>query len=205
MRIGLRVAFAFILCSSLVAFVPAKAGDAMKDEQVGKYFLFAGLNTRIDSIETVAKADGNPIISNIGDWGAYAHSDTQGYLLVHMTSQNPSSSEDRGVSAGNCTYYIGYELEDGSQRNTDRGPDRVVMGKNNIEVQDGLQLHPKETKEFTSVLLAWDGSPVTKLFMKVNDGCTGYPAYGVGAQYVRIPIHDKDIKSIPVTPGDIPT
>lgn len=72
------------------------------------------------------------------------------------------------------------------------------MGKNNIEVQDGVQLHPKETKEFTNVLLAWDGSPVTKLFLKVNDGCTGYPAYGKGAQYVRIPIQDKDIKSIPV-------
>jgi hypothetical protein len=205
MRIGLRVAFAFIVCSLLLALAPAKAGDAMKDEQVGKYFLFAGLNTRIDRIETVAKVDGNPVLSNIGDWGAYAHSDTQGYLLIHMTSQNPSSSEDRGVNAGNCAYYIGWELADGSERTTDRGADRILMGKNNIEVQDGLQLHPKETKEFTSVLLAWDGSPVTKLFLKVNDGCTGYPAYGQGAQYVRIPIHDKDIQSIPVTPGDIPT
>lgn len=205
MRFSVRVAFVLALCGLSGALVPARAGDTMKDEEVGKYFLFAGLNTRIDSIETVAKADGNPILANIGDWGAYAHSDTQGYLLLHMTSQNPSSSEDRGVNAGNCAYYIGYELADGSERNTDRGPDRVVMGKNNVEVQDGLQLHPKETKEFTSVLLAWDGSPVTKLFIKVNDGCTGYPAYGLGAQYVRILIHEKDVKSIPVTPGDIPT
>src|ERR1700736_4986845 len=149
MRIAMRVTFAIALCSLGIAFVPTMAADAIKDEQVGKYFLFAGLNTRVDRIETVAKPDGNPVLQNIGDWGAYEHSDTQGYLLVHMTSQNPSSSEDRGVNAGNCAYYIGYELADGSQRNTDRGPDRVLMGKNNIEVQDGLQLHPKETKEFT--------------------------------------------------------
>jgi len=183
--------------------VPAKAGDAMVDETVGKYFLFAGLNTRIDGIQTVAKADGNPILSNIGTWGAYPNSQSEGYLLVHFTQQNPSSSEDRGAGAGNCKYEIGYELQDGSQRNMDT-PDRVVMGKNNIEAPDGLQLHPKETKEFTYVLVAWNGSPVTKLFLQYKSCKGDYPAYDKGAQYVRIPISAKDVTTLAPMPGAIP-
>lgn len=62
-----------------------------------------------------------------------------------------------------------------------------------------------QTVQFTYVVLAWSGSPITKMFLKdTNCGPSGQPAYGEGAQYVRIQIKPNNVTTLDATPGAIP-
>jgi hypothetical protein len=118
MRIGGRAALPFILCTFIAAVV-ARADSAMVTEPVGQYFLYGGPNVRVDSIQTLAQQDDNPVLKSING----VNDSDKGFLIVHLSIQNPSSSDDRDVQGSDFSF----EPQDGTQMNS-TGPAAVYVG-----------------------------------------------------------------------------
>jgi hypothetical protein len=175
MRIGAGVTFVLILCS-LIAVAVARADSAMVSKPVGHYFLYGGLNVRVDSIQTLVKQDKNPVLQSVNG----ANDPDKGYVIVHLSIQNPSSADDRPVQGNR----LSFELQDGTQMDfTD--PAAVYVGTSFAAPPNSL--HPKQTMQFTYVILNWPHSPITKMFMKCVS-CDDEAPGNLGAQYVLFAI-----------------
>jgi len=181
MRLAL---FSFAFAALTLSMMPKAGAQALKDEPLGKYFFYSGLNVRIDAIQTNTKKDSNPVLK-----GAQDIADDKGYIVVKETMQNPSSSEDRGVP-GNL---FGFELQDGTQMD-ETAADAFYAGDSLIDPPGSL--HPKQTMQFTYVFGAWNGSAITKMFMKKNSGGTENDA---GVTYARFQIPANYVQAISPT------
>jgi hypothetical protein len=177
----LRRFFIAALTLTLVLPAVAQADDKMVDKQLGKTFLFGGVNVRIDSIETASSKIDNPALKDMGD-----NNDAPGFVVIRVTMQNPTSGQDRVVPGINW----GWEAADGTQRDMN-GADQTYSGKSLVAVPD--ELHPKQTVQLTYVIGAYNNSALTKLFMKRN---SGNEYSDTGAQYVRFDIKPADVKQL---------
>jgi hypothetical protein len=175
-----RTLIAALIFALFAAPMMAPADDAMVDKPLGVYFLYAGVNARIDSIEVSKTRTNNPALKDMED-----DSNAQGAVVIQMTVQNPSSNKDIAIPGSAW----GWELADGSQRDMG-GADHEYAGKSLVDIPDSL--HPKQTLQLTYVF-AWNGSPITKLFLKRGSGTEDNVA---GAQYVRFQIKPSDIKQL---------
>jgi hypothetical protein len=176
-RRTLFAALAFVFAAvPLVAF----SDDAMVDKPLGKYFLYGGVNARIDSIEVSKTKVDNPALKDAED-----DSTNPGFVVIRMTVQNPTSNKDIAIPGSSW----GWELADGTQRDMGAA-DHQYAGKSLVDVPDAL--HPKQTVQLTYVL-AWNGSSITKLFLKVSSGTEDN---GTGAQYVRFQIKPTDLQPL---------
>jgi hypothetical protein len=124
---------------------------------------FAGLRVRVDKIETVAKVDGRPIVAK----AQLAGSDG-GYIMVTCSVQNPSSSED--VPFGENR--LGFELVDGTQVDeAEPAATFIAPGLNDAP----STLHPKQHVQIVFVVSAWNGQPLTKMFLhNMNEDAAGH-------------------------------
>lgn len=177
----LRRFFVVALALSLVLPLAARADDTMVDKPLGKTFLFAGVNVRIDSIEIANSKVDNPALKDMD-----TNNDAPGYVVIRVTMQNPTSGQDRSVPG--ITW--GWEASDGTQRDMG-GADQQYAGKSLIEVPGTL--HPKQTIQLTYVIGAYNNSPLTKLFMKRNSGDENSDT---GSQYVRFQLKPSDVKQL---------
>lgn len=175
-----RTLIAAIACVLVAAPLLAPADDKMVDKPLGVYFLYAGVNARIDSIEASKTRTNNPALKDMED-----DADAPGAVVIHMTVQNPTSNQDISIPGSNW----GWELEDGTQRDMGAA-DHEYAGKSLVDIPDSL--HPKQTLQLTYVF-DWNGSALTKLFLKRNSGTE---SNGTGAQYVRFQIKPGDIKPL---------
>ncbi|MDP9110726.1 MAG: hypothetical protein M3M96_03725 [Candidatus Eremiobacteraeota bacterium] len=160
---------------------PVRAADKIVDRPLGKYFLFGGMNVRIDAIQTVAAKNTNPALKDMDETN-----DGPGYIVIRMAVQNPSG-EDRGIP-GNV---FGWELKDGSLRDN-ASADNEYVGTSLVAPPGSL--HPKQTVQYSYVFGHWNGSPITKLFLKVNSGNSDNDT---GAQYVRFQVRPDDLTVLP--------
>lgn len=158
----------------------APADDTMVDKPLGVYFLYAGVNARIDSIEVSKTRTNNPALKDLED-----DSNAPGAVVIHVTVQNPTSNQD--ITIPGSTW--GWELQDGTQRDMGSA-DHEYAGASLTDIPDSL--HPKQTVHLTYVF-AWNGSQITKLFLKRNSGTE---LNGTGAQYVRFQIKPDDLKPL---------
>jgi len=137
------------------------AEDAtMHDRALNQWFVFSGLRTRIDSIQSVAQADGNKILADVN-----TQDPSKGYLILTLEYQNPTNSTDVSVPGINFSF----ELSDGSTLDANAssiyGP---YVGDGTKTAADTL--HPKEHVKIRYVVVDWDGTAITKMFMERNSG-----------------------------------
>ena len=77
-------------------------------EAIGQFFCFAGLNLRVDSVQTVDKADNSPLLTR----NLTTQQDPDlGYIVVKVTMQNRSNSQSQ-TYPGN---WLGFDFADGSK------------------------------------------------------------------------------------------
>jgi hypothetical protein len=149
--------------------------DEVTDERVGQFFCFAGVNLRVDSVQTVAKVDSSPLLTK--------NINTQpdpdlGYIVVKVTMQNRSASSAQ-TYPGN---WLGFDLADGS---------KIDLGLINAEyVGPNLndppnELAPGQTLQATYVVVNWNRSPITTMYIKRN---VGNGENDPGVQYARFNI-----------------
>lgn len=172
---------ALVTLVSIATSSVALAADKIVDGSLGKYFLYAGMNVRIDAIQTVTVKNNNPALKDMDETN-----DGPGYIVIRMSMQNPSR-EDRSVPGS----VFGWELQDGSTRDNGSA-DQEYIGTSLVSPPGSL--HPKQTAQFSYVFGHWNGSPITKLFMKLNSGDSDNDT---GAQYVRFQIRPDDLTALP--------
>jgi len=178
--------FAFALAGLGLSVTAFARAQAIKDEPLGKYFFFAGVNARVDAIQTNTKKDSNPVLKSAADIA-----EDKGYIVVKVTMQNPSASMDRGVP-GNL---FGFELQDETQI-SETGADAFYSGQSLTDPAIDT-LHPKQTVQFTYVFGGWSGSAITKMFMKKN---SGGDENSVGVQYARFQIPPNYVQTLAASP-----
>lgn len=178
--------FSFALAGMALSLTSGASAQALVDKPLGKYFFYAGMNVRIDAIQTNTKKDNNTVLK-----GAQDIADDKGYIVIRVSMQNPSASDDRAVP-GNV---FGFELQDGTQMD-EAGADAWYAGQGLVDPPGSL--HPKQTVELTYVFGGWNGSPITKMFMKKNSGGDENSA---GAQYVRFQIPANYVQALTPASG----
>jgi len=157
-----RISSVAIVAAFIAAAMPSAllADDTMHDRSLNQWFTFAGLRTRFDSIQSVAQADGNKILTDVS-----AEDLTKGYLIITIEYQNPTSGTDLPVPGINYSF----ELSDGStfegSASATYGP---YVGDASKPAPDTL--HPKEHIKVRYVIVGWDGTSITKMFVERNSG-----------------------------------
>lgn len=152
------------LVATVAAVAPAFAAtaptvNALTTQTLNKYFDFAGLRYRVDKIETVSTADARPIyVKAVGN-----SNPGKGYILVTMSIQNPSDTDDTDVTSN----WLGFELGDGSQ--IDEGSPTGMYLASSLNDPPG-SLHPKQHIQIVYIVTDWNGQPLTKMFMRNNGG-----------------------------------
>lgn len=172
-RAILMAAILALIAGALALPQPAQGAGIKKltTVPVGKYFPFAGMNVRVDSVETVERGDSRKIVEKIP--GGFDHN--KGYIMVTATVQNPSDSN----SIDFPSLWIGFELEDGTQIE-EASPAGTFLATSLRDAPSSL--HPKQHVAVVFALVEWDGSAPTKMFFRENGGTEGNDA---GYQYVR--------------------
>src|SRR5579884_829140 len=145
--------FALTSCLAL-----AEGIDKLTDKPLNTYVNFAGIETRIDKIETVASADGRPILQKAGG----TNSGT-GYIIVTVSMQNPSASNSIAIPGVS----LGFELADGSQID-EAAPAGSYLVPSLSDLPDTL--HPKQHVTVSYVVTNWNGQVLTKMFLKCSSG-----------------------------------
>lgn len=191
MRKIIVTAFTVALALFACGHSPTRAAGNpnITDLPLNKYVNFAGVLTRIDKIETVAQGDGRPILQKAGG------PDERGYIIVTVTMQNPSSKDDLSVP-GNM---LGFELADGSQID-ETGADAFVLVPSLNDPPDTL--HPKQHIQVAYLLKNWNGSPITKMFLRKNSGNEYNDA---GYLYGRFQIPQGYVKALDPVPLPSPS
>ena len=163
----------------------------MHDRSLDQWFVFAGLRTKIDSIQSVALADGNKILTDVN-----TQDPAKGYLILTLEYQNPTNSTDVSVPGIDFSF----ELSDESTLN---GPASGVygpyVGTGTKQIADTL--HPKEHVTVRYVIVDWDGTPITKMFMERNSGNDSNSA---GDQKDRFQIKKGDVSTLAPVPTPTP-
>lgn len=178
-----RVAAIAALVGLTFSSVPAVAAGMVDKHLDGKYFLFSGVNVRINSITTVAKVDpSSPLLKDINTQGS-----DLGYVAIQMNVQNPSSGDDISIPS----LLFGFELADGSQKD-EEAPGACYIGTSLASFPPSLTvtLHPKQNMVITCVSTNWNGTALTKMFLKSNGG-----GNDKGALYVRFQIPKDYVKA----------
>jgi hypothetical protein len=139
---------------------------------LGKYFPFAGMSVRVDKVETVERGDGRKILDRIS--GGFDRA--KGYILITLSVQNPSDSDDIDMPSTQ----VGFELADGTQID-EAGPAGSFIAASLKDAPNSL--HPKQHVQIVYALTEWNGEAPTKMFFHVNGGTAGNDA---GYQYVRL-------------------
>lgn len=176
-RLTRRQSLLFLACATATVVTPHRAFAAtVKDATLGTYVRFGDANIRIDRIERVPHADGNPIIKD-----SPVQNDV-GYLIYSISVQNPGSQEIFMPSFGFVEF-----LDDQSKVDTDTmGP---YVGKAKADAPG--RLAPKES---IRVRVVHDGIPpdrtVTKIMLPARDGATT----------LRFQLRPADITTIAETP-----
>lgn len=152
-----------------------RANDEIVNETIGQFFCFAGLNLRVDSVQTVDKADNSPLLTK--DLQT-TQDPNLGYIVVKITMQNRSESKTQSYP-GN---WLGFDLAGGSK--LDLG---VVSGE---YVGAGLsqppaQLAPGQSLEVTYVVANWDRTPIRTMYLYRN---VGNRDNDPGVQYARFSV-----------------
>lgn len=147
-----------VVATVLSVSFPASADVNMTiaDAHVAQQLRFAGLDVRVDKIESVSKGDKRPasVKTSIAD-------ETTGYIMVTVSMQNPSAAEPRSVPG----ILLGFELADGSQIDETGAAGEYIVPN---FVDTPRQLHPKQRIDLMYVVSAWSGSAPTKMFFKLN-------------------------------------
>jgi hypothetical protein len=162
--------------AALLLVLPCSASAAaIKNAPLHKYFTAGIIRLRIDKIETYpgSAAATVPVIAGQGLSGP-------GFVVVTVTAQNPSGSDDISVPH----MEVGFELKDGSQMNEET-PDATNIPGSKVAAPTGL--HPKQHEQFSWVISGWTGAAPTKLLLKVWDQ-SGYPGY-----WYRIQLQPNDV------------
>lgn len=152
----------FLTCAALVVVSSAALAEIdmhVKDAQLRTTYRFAGMDLRIDKIETVAKGDSRPIAVK-----SLINDRDDGYIMVSVSIQNSSPTEMRCVPGPN----LGFELQDGSQIDENSPPFQYLVPS--LAELPG-KLHPKQRINLVYVIDRWTGSAPTKMFFKQNSGC----------------------------------
>lgn len=149
---------ALALTTLLVTPPPARAemNMAVADAQLTQQIRFAGLDWRVDKIESVAKGDARPASVK-----TQIDQESTGYFMITVSMQNPSATESRSVPG----LLFGFELADGSQID-EGGPAGQYIVPSFAEIPGSL--HAKQRVNVTYVISSWSGSAPTKMFVKVN-------------------------------------
>ncbi len=153
-----------ILCATLVATSSAALADInmkIKDATLQTTYRFSGADLRVDKVETVVKGDSRPIAVKSG-----INEREDGYIMVTLSMQNPSASEDLCVPGP----VLGFELKDGSQID-ETNPPFAYVSPSLGEVPGNL--HPKQRINLVYLFDRWSGQIPTKMFLKNNGGCEG--------------------------------
>ena len=154
----------------------------LTDVPLGKYFAFAGINVRVDKIETVERADGRKLIDKIS--GGFDHD--KGYIMVTVTVQNPSDSDSIDMPST----AIGFELADGTQIE-EASPAGTFLASSFNDAP--VSLHPKQHVQVVYALTEWNGQAPTKMFFHTNGGTELNDA---GYQYVRFQLPKDYVKTL---------
>jgi hypothetical protein len=155
----------------------------LTDVPLNKYFPFAGMNVRVDKIETVAHADGRKILESVS--GGFDHD--KGYIMVTVTFQNPSDSESIDMPST----WIGFELADGSQIEEASPAGPFLTARYTVAPNS---LHPKQHAQVVYVITDWNGQAPTKMFLFVNGGTA---ANDTGYQHVRLQLPKDYVQVLP--------
>jgi hypothetical protein len=189
-----RISFVALTAALLAVATPAAVlseDSTMHDRSLDQWFVFAGLRTRIDSIQSVAQADGNKILADVN-----TQDPAKGYLILTLEYQNPTNSTDVSVPGINFSF----ELSDGSTldapASTVYGP---YVGDGTKQVADTI--HPKEHVTVRYVIVDWDGTAITKMFMERNSGDDSNSA---GDQKDRFAIKKGDVGTLAPVPTPTP-
>lgn len=166
-----------ITCALLIAASSAASADInmhIKDATLNTTYRFAGIDLRVDKIETVVKGDKRPIAikSEIGDRD-------DGYIVVTLSMQNPTSSEELCVPG----QALGFELKDGTQIDQ-TAPPFAYIAPSLADVPG--KLHPKQRINVVYVFDRWNGQALTKMFVQRSSGCEGNNA-GLGYLRFQLP------------------
>lgn len=188
-----RISFIVFVAALLTTASPSvllAEDSTMHDRSLDQWFVFAGLRTKI-SIQSVAQADGNKILADVN-----TQDPAKGYLILTMEYQNPTNSTDVSIPGINFSF----ELSDGS---TLDAPASGVFGP---YAGDGAKpaadtLHPKEHVKVRYVIVDWDGTAITKMFMERNSGDDSNSA---GDQKDRFQIKKGDISTLAPVPTPTP-
>jgi hypothetical protein len=172
--------------------IPAlAAGNAnLTDQPLNTYVNFAGVRTRIDSIETVKSADGRPILEKAG-----GTAEGTGYIMVTVTFQNPSASQTIDIPGNE----FGFELFDGTQMDENLANGFFLLPSLK-DVPDTL--HPKQHIQAVYVITGWSGQDITKMFMRKNSGGFENDA---GFLYARFQIPKGYVKALDPVPTPSPS
>ncbi len=178
---------ACVLALAGAAFALPQPADAagikkLTTMQLGKYFPFAGMNVRVDKIETVAHADGRKLVDKIP--GGFDHD--KGYIMVTVTVQNPSDSDAIDMPQSE----IGFELADGSQIE-EGSPAGTFLASSYNDAP--VTLHPKQHVQVVYALTEWSGQPLTKMFLHSGGGTELNDA---GYLYVRFQLPQDYVKAL---------
>jgi hypothetical protein len=154
----------------------ARPMDEVVDEPLGRFFCFAGLNLRLDSIQTIDKADGSALLTKNVNTGV---DPDLGYVIVKVTMQNRSHSRSQNFPVN----LLGFDLADGTKIDVDN-VNASYAGANLDDTPDSLQ--PGESLQITYVVVNWNNrSPIRTLYMKRN---VGDAQNDPGIQYVRFAV-----------------
>jgi hypothetical protein len=171
------------MLTSLIPSV-ALADPPIRDRALHQWFVFAGMRTQIDAIQSVASVDSNPILKSVS-----GQDDDKGYLIVTIEYQNPTSGEDRDIA----DVFFNFELLDGSK--LDSSSSSVYGPFNANSGADGPRtLHPKQHVTVRYVVTNWPGTQITKMFFVVNGGNSG--SNSTGDQNDRFAITKDDVTSL---------
>jgi hypothetical protein len=184
LRAILIAAVLALTSGALILPQPAPAAGIKKLTTVplGKYFPFAGMNVRVDKVETVEHGDGRKILDRIS--GGFDRA--KGYILITLSVQNPSDSDDIDMPSTQ----VGFELADGTQID-EAGPAGSFIAASLKDAPNSL--HPKQHVQIVYALTEWNGEAPTKMFFHVNGGTAGNDA---GYQYVRLQFPKDYVKAL---------
>lgn len=130
------------------------------DESVGRFFCFAGLNLRVDSVQAIDKADQSPLLTK--NLNTQADPDL-GYIVVRVTMQNRSAGHKQNYP-GN---WLGFDLADGS---------KIEPGVVSAEYAGPAlstppnELDPGQSLQITYVVVNWNRSPIRTMYLVRNVG-----------------------------------
>lgn len=173
-----------IMCAALVAVSSPASADInmnMKDAALQTTYRFAGIDLRVDKIETVPKGDARTIAVK-----SSIDKQDDGYIMVTVSMQNPSSSAELCIPGP----FLGFELKDGSQID-ENAPPFEYLSPSLADVPS--KLHPKQRIEMVYVFDRWSGQPLTKMFFERNSGCEENNA---GLGYLRFQLSPTDVTAL---------